>query len=251
MSDTAALRPGVVLGHYPQREDARRPVVDALAGDVAGFFRQALAGRRAGHERFLALVQQETAALEPLADVQLKALVPALRRELYSDGLKDPLVARAFAMVRVVAGRRLGMRHFDVQLIGGKVMLEGRIAEMETGEGKTLTATLPACVMALAGIPVQIVTVNDFLVQRDAAWMMPLYKFFGLSVGTIVEDSNPQQRVRAYASDITYCTNKQLVFDYLKDRIVVGREARAAAQAGSGTIVGQAQRSAQLLLRGL
>jgi preprotein translocase subunit SecA len=118
------------------------------------------------------------------------------------------------------------MRPFDVQLLGGRVMLEGKIAEMETGEGKTLTATLPACAAALAGIPVHIVTVNDFLVMRDAAWMEPVYKFLGLTVGTITEGMAPEARRAAYACDITYGTNKQLVFDYLKDRLMLGRDER-------------------------
>jgi preprotein translocase subunit SecA len=104
-----------------------------------------------------------------------------LRQRLYSEGLKEELVARSFAIVREVCERRLGMRAFDVQLLGARVMLEGKIAEMETGEGKTLTATFPACTAALAGIPVNIVTVNDFLVMRDAAWMGPVYKFLGLT----------------------------------------------------------------------
>jgi preprotein translocase subunit SecA len=133
-------------------------------------------------------------------------------------------VVRAFALVREIASRRLGMRPFDVQLLGGRVMLDGKIAEMETGEGKTLTATLPACTAALAGIPVHVVTVNDFLVMRDAAWMAPVYKFLGLSVGTITEGLAPEARRKAYACDITYGTNKQVVFDYLKDRLVRGRE---------------------------
>ena len=104
-------------------------------------------------------------------------------------------------------------------------MLEGKIAEMETGEGKTLTATLPACTAALAGIPVHVVTINDFLVQRDAAWMGTLYRFFGLSVGAIYEGMSPEERRKAYACDITYGTNKQLVFDYLKDQLLLGRDA--------------------------
>jgi preprotein translocase subunit SecA len=107
-------------------------------------------------------------------DNQIRESIPDLRRRLYSEGLQEALVARSFAIIREIAGRRLGMRPFDVQLLGGRVMLEGKVAEMETGEGKTLTATLPACTAALAGIPVHIVTVNDFLVMRDAEWMSPI-----------------------------------------------------------------------------
>ena len=153
-------------------------------------------------------------------------------------------MARVFAIAREGAGRLLGMRPFDVQLLGGRVMLEGKIAEMETGEGKTLAATLPACAAALAGIPVHIVTVNDFLVMRDAAWMKPIYSFFGLKVGTITEGLAPEARRAAYACDITYCTNKQLVFDYLKDRLMLGQQARQLHLQIEGL-------HSRLLLRGL
>ena len=142
-------------------------------------------------------------------------------------GLRPDLVARAFAVIREVSGRTLGMRHFDVQLLGGWAMMRGKVAEMETGEGKTLTATLPAATAALAGIPVHIITVNDFLVARDAAWMKPLYDVLGLSVGTILEGMSPTDRRRAYGCSITYCTNKQVVFDYLKDRLLLQQENRA------------------------
>ena len=119
------------------------------------------------------------------------------------------------------------MRHFDVQLLGGWAMMRGKVAEMETGEGKTLTATLPAATAALAGIPVHIITVNDFLAARDAAWMKPLYDALGLSVGTVLEGMSPAERRHAYGCSITYCTNKQVVFDYLKDRLLLQQESRA------------------------
>ena len=110
------------------------------------------------------------------------------------------------------ASRRLGMRHYDVQLYGAWVMLQGKVAEMETGEGKTLTATLAASTAALAGIPVHVVTVNDFLAARDAQWMSPVYHALGLTVGTITEGLDLKQRREAYSRSITYCTNKQIVF---------------------------------------
>lgn len=192
----------------------------------------------------------EATHLAELTDKQVAESVPELRRRLFSEGLDEALVARTFAIVREIATRRLGMRPFDVQLLGGRVMLEGKIAEMETGEGKTLTATLPACAAALAGIPVHIVTVNDFLVMRDAAWMGPLYKFFGLTVGTITEGMSPEARRAAYACDITYCTNKQIVFDYLKDRLVVGRHKGDLHLRIEGLHAEQ-PRSRRRLLRGL
>jgi preprotein translocase subunit SecA len=249
-ASSAALRPGVALGLYPQREDLRDSWLDRTAASLTGFIRQRAFGRNPGHQEFLDRVNAEASGLEDLSDKEIKASVPDLRRHLYSEGLKEDLVARVFAIARELAGRRLGLRPFDVQLLGGRVMLEGKVAEMETGEGKTLTATLPACAAALAGIPVHIVTVNDFLVLRDAAWMAPLYRAFGLTVGTITENMQPDARREAYACDITYCTNKQLVFDYLKDRLMLGHEARLLHLQIEG-LHAEFPRTSRLLLRGL
>jgi len=138
--------------------------------------------------------------------------------------LTDALVAESFALVREVSARLLNQRHFDVQVAGGYALLRGLVAEMHTGEGKTLTATLPACTAALAGLPVHIVTVNDYLAARDAELMGPVYRTLGLSVGVIVHGLTPEARRQAYACDVTYCTNKELVFDYLKDRLAAGRQ---------------------------
>jgi preprotein translocase subunit SecA len=250
MSSSAALRPGIALGRYPQREDLRDGWLDRTAAGLAGFIRQRAYGRNPGHEEFLALVNAEGRQLASLGNQQIRELVPELRRRLYSEGMQEALVARVFAIAREVADRLLKMRPFDVQLLGGRVMLEGKIAEMETGEGKTLTATLPACAAALAGIPVHIVTVNDFLVMRDAAWMKPLYVFLGLRVGTITEGMTPEARRAAYACDITYCTNKQLVFDYLKDRLMLGQESRHLHLQIEG-LHAEYPRTSRLLLRGL
>jgi preprotein translocase subunit SecA len=250
MSSTAALRPGIALGRYPQREDLRDGWLDRTAASIAGFVRQRAFGRSAGNAPFIAKVNAASSDLKDLTNKQIREMVPDLRRRLYSEGLQEELVARVFAIAREAADRLLKMRPFDVQLVGGRVMLDGKIAEMETGEGKTLTATLPACAAALAGIPVHIVTVNDFLVMRDAAWMKPLYGFFGLTVGTITEGMAPDARRAAYAADITYCTNKQLVFDYLKDRLMLGQEARHLHLQIEG-LHAEHPRTSRLLLRGL
>src|SRR5678815_4509818 len=114
--------------------------------------------------------------------------------------------------IREAATRTIGQRHFDVQLLGGRVLLQGLIAEMETGEGKTLTATLPAATAAMAGVPVHIITVNDYLASRDAEWMGPIYAALGLSVGVIIHGLNADQRREAYSADVAYCTNKELAF---------------------------------------
>src|SRR5581483_2018638 len=131
----------------------------------------------------------------------------------------DDILPDAFATVREAAKRVLGERHYDVQLMGGMVLHRGMIAEMKTGEGKTLVATLPVYLNALEGKGVHVVTVNDYLAKRDAEWMGKLYKFLGLSVGVIVHDLDDEERRRAYGSDVTYGTNNEFGFDYLRDNM--------------------------------
>jgi preprotein translocase subunit SecA len=165
----------------------------------------------------------EINALEPefvaLSDEALKAKTAEFRAEIAAGKTLDDLMARAFAAVREAARRALGQRHFDVQLLGGMVLHEGAIAEMRTGEGKTLVATLPVYLNALAGRGVHVVTVNDYLASRDAAWMAKVYNFLGLTVGTIVHGLDDTERHAAYACDITYGTNNEFGFDYLRDNM--------------------------------
>jgi preprotein translocase subunit SecA len=157
--------------------------------------------------------------LEPLSDDALRARTEAFRKELADGKDLDDILVPAFATVREAAKRTLGQRHFDVQLIGGMVLHEGRIAEMKTGEGKTLVATLPVYLNALAGRGVHVVTVNDYLARRDAEWMGQIYKFLGLTVGVIVHGLDDHQRKAAYDCDVTYGTNNELGFDYLRDNM--------------------------------
>ena len=226
MSEAALLRPGIATGSYPEREDVRESWLDRTTSAVFGALYQRF-GPNHLDRGFLRQVARASEGLELLTTHKLSEMASVLRRDLHRNGLRPDLVASAFAVIREVSGRTLGMRHFDVQLLGGWAMMRGKVAEMETGEGKTLTATLPAATAALAGIPVHIITVNDFLVARDAAWMKPLYDVLGLSVGTILEGMSPTDRRRAYGCSITYCTNKQVVFDYLKDRLLLQQENRA------------------------
>ncbi|HUJ37293.1 MAG TPA: preprotein translocase subunit SecA [Hyphomicrobium sp.] len=167
-------------------------------------------------------------ALEPevaeLGDAELKARTEEFRRQLEQGATLDDLLVPAFATVREAAKRTLGQRHFDVQLIGGMVLHEGKIAEMKTGEGKTLVATLAVYLNALAGKGVHVVTVNDYLAHRDAEWMGAIYKFLGLTVGCIVHDLNDEQRKTQYACDVTYGTNNELGFDYLRDNMKIHKE---------------------------
>ncbi len=164
--------------------------------------------------------------IEKLSNAQLRAKTDELRKR-YADGATlDELLAEAFAVVREASKRTLRMRHFDVQLIGGMVLHYGKIAEMKTGEGKTLVATLPAYLNALTGKGVHIVTVNDYLAKRDAEWMGKIYHFLGLTVGVNVPDMDPADKRAAYAADITYGTNNEFGFDYLRDNMAMHVEER-------------------------
>jgi preprotein translocase subunit SecA len=179
-----------------------------------------------GNEREVARLRKTAErinALEPqiaaLGDDALAAKTAAFRERLAAGATLDALLPEAFAVVREAGKRTLGMRHFDVQLMGGQVLHEGKVAEMRTGEGKTLVATLPVYLNALAGEGVHVVSVNDYLVKRDAEWMGPLYRALGLTVGIIQHDLEPAQRREAYAADITYVTNNEVGFDYLRDNM--------------------------------
>ena len=161
-----------------------------------------------------------------LSDEALKAKTPEFKERLQKGETLDDILPEAFATCREAAARVLNMKHFPVQIIGGIILHQGRIAEMKTGEGKTLVATLPAYLNALSGKGVHIVTVNDYLARRDSEWMGKLYRFLGLSVGLIVHECDNEQRKEAYAADITYGTNNEMGFDYLRDNMVLYAEQR-------------------------
>ena len=160
-------------------------------------------------------------AMEKLSDEELRAKTDEFKKRLSEGETLDDLLVEAYAVVREAATRVLGMRHYRVQLIGGVILHQGRIAEMKTGEGKTLVSTLPAYLNALEGKGVHIVTVNDYLANRDAEWMGEVHRFLGLSVGIILNSMNPDERRAAYQCDITYATNNELGFDYLRDNMAV------------------------------
>ena len=159
-----------------------------------------------------------------LSNEDLKAQTPALKERLAAGATLDDILPDAFAVCREAADRVLGMRHFPVQILGGIILHQGRIAEMKTGEGKTLVATLPAYLNALSGKGVHIVTVNDYLARRDSEWMGKVYRFLGLSVGLILHDMDNKARKQAYDADITYGTNNEFGFDYLRDNMVIYKE---------------------------
>jgi len=236
---------------YPERADARETAIDRMLLELAARLRRRLGKstlRRAAE--VAGRVEREQQRADGLTDAGLRGAADELRPLLMRHGFSTELAARAFALVRCAAGRTLGLRHFPVQLMGGQVMLEGMLAEMETGEGKTLTATLPAATAALAGLPVHVVTVNEYLARRDGEWMRPVYEALGLTVGIAQHGQRPEERRLAYAADIAYCTNKDLGFDYLRDRLTV------EARRGRGRLMleqqlGRGDRLGRLLLRGL
>ena len=160
-------------------------------------------------------------AMKELSDSERVAKTPYFKEQLENGKTLDDILPEAFAVVREASRRVLGMRHFDVQLIGGIILHQGRIAEMKTGEGKTLVATLPVYLNALTGEGVHVITVNDYLAKRDSEWMGNLYRFLGLSVGLVIAGMNPKQKQEAYACDVTYGTNNEFGFDYLRDNMVI------------------------------
>ncbi len=162
--------------------------------------------------------------ISKLTDSELRAKTDEFKKQLKDGKTLDDILPEAFAVVREASKRVLGMRHFDVQLIGGIILHQGRIAEMKTGEGKTLVATLPVYLNALEGKGVHVITVNDYLAKRDSEWMGKLYKFLGLSVGLVIAGMEPKEKQEAYNSDITYGTNNEFGFDYLRDNMVIYKD---------------------------
>jgi preprotein translocase subunit SecA len=237
-------------GAYAERDEPRPGALDRFGAALAAplLRRRARSWKRWAH--LPKLVDDAGVGLDLLIDEDLRERAGAVGRELRKHGFTDPLVSQAFALVREAADRTIGQRHFPVQLIGGRVLLEGQIAEMQTGEGKTLTATLAVSTAALAGIPVHVVTVNDYLAARDAERMGPIYKALGLSVASVIHGMPPDQRRAGYAADITYVSNKELAFDYLRDRLVLGhRGSRIDLQVER--LAGGDARAGRLVLRGL
>jgi len=224
-----------IIGSQNKRELARlRPLVDkinSLEPEVSRLSSEEL-GWKADYFRLE--ITKEAERLRPEIEELEKKIEQAsypqekdkLKRKLkiLNNKIFDGILPEVFAVIRETAKRTLGMRHFDVQLMGGIVIHEGKIAEMATGEGKTLVATLPACLNAFTGKGVHVVTVNDYLAKRDSEWMGPIYRSLGLSVGVIQHDMDPGERRKAYLCDITYGTNNEFGFDYLRDNMVIRAE---------------------------
>lgn len=222
MSDplvTWALPP---LEPYPEKKDKKLSWVDKLEDFLISWpisIWPRIARKR--EYRFIELVSRLETKFVDFDDERVRLTVNDLRARLRGHLDNDQLVAEAFALIRVISERQLSMRHYDVQIQGGFAMLRGFIVEMDTGEGKTLTAILAAATAAMAGIPVHVVSVNDYLAHRDATLMMPVYELLGLTIGIITNESEQADRRQAYACDITYASNKEIAFDYLRDRIAL------------------------------
>lgn len=222
MSDIA-IQQRIALSVYPQREDEKPSWLERIG---EAFFKGPVEFFTGSNRRLRAIlpaVKRHTKVLAEIPEAELFNRLNKLRYQLRRRGFKRNLVAESFALVREIAKKQLNMSHYDTQLLGGWAILNGMVAEMETGEGKTLMATLPACTAALAGIRVHIITVNDYLAARDAQWMGPVYQAIGLTVGTVVAGMDADARRAAYQCDVTYCTNKQVAFDHLRDRLLLKR----------------------------
>ncbi len=250
MSSTA-LRPGIAHGTYPERDVERTNAVERAVQGLVG-----AVGRRRGSSpshlaAFVRSVEACGSDLRQISQDGFEARVRELRQRLGVGGITDELIPPAFALVREASRRALGMAHYRVQLVGGWVLARGMLAEMETGEGKTLTATLPACTAALAGIPVHVVSANDYLVERDAESMRPIYEAMGLSVGAVCDrEKDVSLRRAAYACDITYGTAQQIAFDYLRDGLERGKH-RGRLPMQLERLYQDTPSSGRLLLRGL
>jgi preprotein translocase subunit SecA len=209
---------------YAERQDERTSRLDNSIQNLRGRFEPRLFSRfiRLQLNDFVARAEGHSAEFRNMSDRRLRECAETLRSGLIRTPSDSQILARTFALVRETAHRNIGMRHYSSQLFGGAAMMRGAIAEMETGEGKTLTALLPAVAAALSGRPVHVVTVNDYLARRDAEQMRPVYEAMGLTVGLVVQGQEPSERRQAYDCDVAYCTNKDLVFDYLRDRLALG-----------------------------
>jgi preprotein translocase subunit SecA len=200
--------------------------------------------------RIVKSIFKRSAVLEGVNAIELQQTLDAIRHKLRIQGLNTATVIEAFAVIQEVSGRVLGMRHHHTQIRTSLALLRGGIAEMSTGEGKTLAATLAAATAGLANIPVHLVTINDYLAERDAQEMIPLYHALGLSVGIIIHEKELPERRAAYGCDICYCSNKELTFDFLKDSLVLAHRKTTRVQQAS-LLTGDASWSDNLLLRGL
>jgi preprotein translocase subunit SecA len=250
MKSGHTYHPPATRSHRPEKKDRRANAVEDAVLSLTGRFARYVRMRMIRPGNIIPLVRACEPAIVSLNDLELREEGRQVGLKIRQHGFSDDLTARSFALIREVAWRTIGLRHFDTQLMGGWVLLQGMIAEMETGEGKTLMATLAAGTAALAGIPVHVICVNDYLTARDAEMMGPVYRAFGLKVGCITHEVPHENRQAEYQCDVVYCNNKEITFDYLRDKLLLGKFTHPirlqAEKLYSGSI-----RENRLLLRGL
>jgi preprotein translocase subunit SecA len=250
MRSTALPVPGLLLGTYPERVEPAGDSLSRLAEHAGEALAPLLGLRHRRHKRFLARVAALELPVQRLSSGQFAERLQYVRATMSRHGLVEPLMVEAFALIRRACQHALGIRPYDTQLAAAQIMLDNRLAEMATGEGKTLAAAICAACAALAGVPVHVITANDYLVSRDAESLQPMYAALGLSVGAVTQPLDFQHRQTAYSCDVTYCTAKELVFDYLRDRVIRNRESSELATRAS-RLGAAPTRSRPTLLRGL
>lgn len=234
----------------PERKDRSSGIPDIISKRISELFSSAYYSRNTWRSNFIGQVDKCGEEFKILADNEILNIANLLRELFLHEGFREKHIVRSFALIREASSRTLGMRHFGTQIIGGRILFMGKIVEMETGEGKTLTATLAAGTAALAGIPVHIITVNDYLTKRDAEMMGPIYRALGLTVGCVMHGMGPEERRAEYEKDVTYCTNKEIAFDYLKDWIAL-EGIREPLRLHAEYLHGNKNRVQHLILRGL
>jgi len=249
-ADALAMQPGILSGRYPERADKKPGWMEQTGHTLQGALMGITTRWTTGLQKVAMAISRQGKDLGSLDDEELNFRVSRLQPRLRVNGLTCQLCTESFALIRETAARTLGLRHYDTQLMAGWIMLQGQLAEMETGEGKTLSATLAAATAAFAGIPVHVITVNEYLVERDAKTMEPLYQALGLTVGFVTQAMKEKERRAGYACDIVYCTNKQVAFDYLRDRLLLGNT-RGPLRLELESAYADNSRAGQFLLRGL
>jgi preprotein translocase subunit SecA len=242
--------PPATRSDRPEKIERRPHAVEKAVLSVTGRIARYARTRMIRPGRIIPQVKACEPGISALNDTGLKDEGRQLGLKIRQQGFREDLVARSFALIREVSQRTLGYRHFDTQMMGGWVLLKGMIAEMQTGEGKTLTATLAAGTAALAGIPVHVICVNDYLTARDAEGMGPVYRALGLKVGCITHEVPHENRSAAYRCDVVYCNNKEIAFDYLRDKLVLG-ERTHPLRLHAEHLHSSGMREQRLLLRGL
>jgi len=247
---SSKIRPGVTLGRYPQRYNADLGALETWVKQGINKVKFHWHKQKIKPSFIVKKVNQHAQQLEHFSVQELQAHIQQLKHNLHRQGLTEKLIVEAFASIRETAWRTLGKSHYDEQVLGGWAMINGMIAEMATGEGKTLTATLPACTAAMAGIPVHVITSNDYLAKRDQGLLQPLYQQLGLTSAFVIDGMEIAERKAAYECNIVHSTSQQITFDYLRDRIAAGNHTGPLSMQFKQIQDEQTQQSS-LLLRGL